>query len=274
MKNNPGIIVLLTRHHIGSLVFINNLIKQGINIKAIVQSDTIFSRNNNLLNFIKRLRIMGISLFIQITLIFIYMQIGLNISNFLSLFGINQKFLTLKQICKRDEIPLIRTTDINSDKTYNEIKSIEPDIIVSCYFNQILKNRIFNIPKVSTVNVHSSLTQKYRGLNNYFWVLVNNERESGVTIHEIDEGIDTGKIIAQRTVKINNTDTAMAIFVRLSQECAELFLNSMEKIINKQSTINDTSQSKYYSLPTKEAYWKFLETGRKLYHFSDFSTLF
>ncbi|MFA9408697.1 MAG: methionyl-tRNA formyltransferase [Candidatus Dadabacteria bacterium] len=274
MKNNPGIIVLLTRHHIGSLVFINNLIKQGINIKAIVQSDTIFSRNNNLLNFIKRLRIMGISLFIQITLIFIYMQIGLNISNFLSFFGINQKFLTLKQICKRDEIPLIRTTDINSDKTYNEIKSIEPDIIVSCYFNQILKNRIFNIPKVSTVNVHSSLTQKYRGLNNYFWVLVNNERESGVTIHEIDEGIDTGKIIAQRTVKINNTDTAMAIFVRLSQECAELFLNSMEKIINKQSTINDTSQSKYYSLPTKEAYWKFLETGRKLYHFSDFSTLF
>ena len=274
MKNNPGIVVLLTRHHLGSLIFVNNLIKEGVNIKAIVQSDTFFSKNNNLHNFIKRIRRMGISLFIQITLMLIYMQIGLNMSFILSFFGINQKILSLKQISKKYNIPMIRTTDINSNKTYNEIKSIEPDIIVSCYFNQILENRILSLAKVNTVNVHSSLTQKYRGLNNYFWVLVNNERESGVTIHEIDEGIDTGKIIAQRTVKINNTDTAMAVFIRLSQECAELFLNSIEKIINKKSTINDTSQSKYYSFPTKEAYWKFLKTGRKLYYLSDFSTLF
>lgn len=274
MNNNTGVIVLVTKHHIGSLIFVNYLLKHGVHIKAIIQSDTIFAKNNNIRNYIKRMKTMGAGILAQLFLVSLYMQIRMTASIALSLLGCKQKLLTLGQITKKYNIPLIRTKDINSAKTYAELKSLEPDIIVSSFFNQILRKKIFDIPKLNCVNIHAGLSQKYRGLTSYFWVLANNESESGVTIHEIDEGIDTGKIIAQKTVGIEKSDTAIGFFIKLSQECAELFLDSLDKIEKRKSGPNNTSRSHYYSMPTKEAYREFMKTGRKFFTLSDIEVLF
>lgn len=266
--------MLVTRNHIGSTIFVNQLFSSGVNILAIVESHAILAKDNSLANYIKRLRLMGARQTLQWTLVSLFTLARISLSTSLSYLGIRQKLFTIGQISKRNKIPIIRTKDINSEETVSHIKIFQPDIIVCAYFNQILKKGVCEIPKLNCVNIHLALSQKYRGLNSYFWVLVNNETESGVTLHEIDEGIDTGKVIAQRTVKIEDSDTAIGLFIKLAQEGAELFLSSLNDIAQGKFTINDTSGSQYYSTFTKEGYGELVKTGRKFFILADINDLF
>ncbi len=274
MKKDPGIIVLVTRNHIGSTIFLNHLVSSGVNIQAIVESQAILAKDNNLANYIRRLRLMGARQTLQWTLVSLYTLARISLSTLLSYLGIKQKMFTVGQISKRGNIPIIKTKDINCEETVSRIKSFKPDIIVCAYFNQILKKEICEIPTLNCVNIHLALSQKYRGLNSYFWVLVNNETESGVTLHEVDEGIDTGKVIAQRTVKIEDTDTAVGLFIKLAQTGAELFLSSLSDIAQRKFKVNDTSGSQYYSTFTKEGYGELIKTGRKFFIPADINNLF
>lgn len=274
MRKGPGTVVLVTRNHIGSTIFVNQLVNRGINIQAIVESHAILAKDNNLGNYIKRVRMMGAALSAQWLLVSLYTIFRISSSTVLSYFGCRQKILTIGQICKKNNIPIIKTKDINSEETISQIKSYQPDIIVCAYFNQILKKGICDIPKLKCVNIHLALSQSYRGLNSYFWVLANNESESGVTIHEVDDGIDTGKVIAQKRVKISDTDTAIGFFIKLSQIGGELFLSSLSDIEKGKFSVNDTSGSQYYSTLTKEGYGELIKTGRKFFILSDINALF
>ena len=274
MQKGPGIVVLVTRNHIGSVIFVNQLVSHGVNILAIVESHAILAKDNNLGNYIKRIRLMGARLILQWMLVSLYAVSRMALSILLSYLGIRQKLYTLGQISKRNKIPIIRTKDINSEVTLSRIKSFHPDIIVCGYFNQILKKDICDIPRLNCVNIHLALSQKYRGLNSYFWVLVNNEPESGVTLHEVDEGIDTGKVIAQRSVKISDSDTAIGLFIKLSQIGGELFISSLDDIEKGRFSLNDTSGSQYYSTLTKEGYSELVKTGRKFFMTGDINALF
>ncbi len=274
MHKGPGIMVLVTRNHIGSTIFVNQLVNHGINIQAIVESHTILAKDNNLGNYIKRISSMGAALSAQWLLVSLYTIVRITTSILLSYCGVRQKILTVGQICKRHKISIIKTKDINSEETISQIKSFQPDIIVCAYFNQILKKEICDIPKLNCVNIHLALSQKYRGLNSYFWVLANNETESGVTIHEVDEGIDTGNVIAQQRVKISDADTAIGFFIKLSQIGGQLFISSLGDIEKGISSVKDTSGSQYYSTLTKEGYAELMKTGRKFFIPGDINALF
>jgi|GEM_PF-2383047 len=274
MRKDPGIIVLITRNHIGSIIFVNQLVSHGVNILAIVESHAILAKDNDLGGYIKRVRLMGSRQTLQWTLVSLYTVARIALSILVSYMGIRQKLYTVGQISRRNKIPIISTRDINSVETLSRIRSFQPDIIVSGYFNQILKKDICGIPKLSCVNIHLALSQKYRGLNSYFWVLVNNENESGVTLHEVDEWIDTGKVIAQRLVRINDSDTAIGLFIKLSQIGGELFISSLGDIEKGVFRSNDTSGSQYYSTLTKEGYGELVKTGRKFFMPSDINALF
>ncbi len=274
MQKGPGIVVLVTRNHIGSTIFLNQLVNSGINLQAIVESQAILAKDNNVANYIKRLSSMGARLTLQWMLVSLYTIALITISTLLSYLGIKQKILTVGQISKRYKIPIIRTKDINNEETVASITTYQPDIIVCAYFNQILKKEICGIPKLNCVNIHLALSQKYRGLNSYFWVLANNESESGVTLHEVDEGIDTGKVIAQKRVKISDNDTAIGFFIKLSQVGGELFINSLSDIVKGNFKENDTSGSQYYSTLTKEGYGELVKTGRKFFIPGDINDLF
>ena len=78
------------------------------------------------------------------------------------------------------------------------IKKLSPDIIIVSSFNQIIPKPIISIPKLGVINIHPSLLPKYRGATPTVWALMNGEKETGVTIHFIeDERIDNGNIITQ-----------------------------------------------------------------------------
>lgn len=274
MNKQPGVVVLTTKGHIGSIIFLNKLVESGVNVLAVVESQTFMSRNNNYSNYLKQIKVMGFFQFVQVCFFFITIKNAFAISSLLSYVGRPQKLLSASQISKRFRIPIIKTKDINSSETIEKIEIFEPDIIVSGYFNQILKKNIIRVPKLKCVNIHLALAQKYRGLNSYFWVLARGELETGITFHEIDEGIDTGRVIAQKIVPINDKESAIALFIRLSRTGAQFFVDCLDKVGGGEYVELDMSCSKYYSTFTKEAYSELQQRGRSFFRLTDFKSLF
>ena len=143
---------------------------------------------------------------------------------------------TLKTIAIRNEIDYLHPVKIN-DKEFIEIaKSYNCDLFVSLSFNQIFKNEIIDIPKYKTINCHAGKLPFYRGRNVLNWVLINDEKEFGITVHYVDQGIDTGDIILQNTYPITDNDNYGSILEKAFSECGVLLYEAIELIKDGTST--------------------------------------
>ena len=109
---------------------------------------------------------------------------------------------SLSSYAKKKNIPYFYMENGSDTILENWVKQKNPDIIVIHSMSQLLKDNIFTIPKYKTINLHPSLLPQYRGPNPLFWIYLNMEEESGVTLHYIDKGEDTGDIIYQDSFKV------------------------------------------------------------------------
>ncbi len=109
----------------------------------------------------------------------------------------------------------IEANSVNSKEFRKQLIKLNPDIMLVGSWGEKFFKETFNIPKIATINVHPSLLPKYRGPNPYFWVLKNREKTTGVTFHLMDEGLDTGAILAQEEVEILPTDTGKSLKERV-----------------------------------------------------------
>ena len=136
---------------------------------------------------------------------------------------------------KSYNLPEIYARGVNTEVFRKKILKLRPDIILVGSWGEKFQKSTFNIPKIATINAHPSLLPKYRGPNPYFWVLRNQEQESGITFHLVDEKFDTGAILAQEEVKIYPSDTGKTlkertVLVARSVVC-DLLKNLNEDII-------------------------------------------
>ncbi len=110
---------------------------------------------------------------------------------------------------KNNEIPsekLINVDSVNCDECLKVLKKIKPDLIIVNGTRIISKNILNNVPALF-INTHVGITPEYRGVHGAYWALVNNDAENcGVTVHKVDEGIDTGDLIKQSKINITNDD--------------------------------------------------------------------
>lgn len=120
----------------------------------------------------------------------------------LSPFYNNNHHLRLENTCKKNNIPYFREKNINSISIINHIKESEPDFIIVTHFQRIIVKDIIIIPKYGCLNLHPSLLPFYRGMAPQHWPIINGEQKTGVTVHYIDEGVDTGNIIAQEEISL------------------------------------------------------------------------
>lgn len=158
----------------------------------------------------------------------------------------NNNHNSIQRIAQINHIEFIREKDVNSDVVKEKITNIHPDLIVSVHLRKILRKEIFSLAKHGAINMHPSLLPKYRGLSPQHQVLIHGESESGVTIHFIEEGIDTGDIVAQQKFEIKPTDyiadvqfKMLAIYKTLMVDALNLLQSDNFKAI-KQSE-NDIS---------------------------------
>ncbi len=149
------------------------------------------------------------------------------------------------------------------------LRELKPDVIVVVAYGKILPKEILELPRFGCVNGHASLLPKYRGASPIQWCIVCGETVTGITIQRMDEGVDTGDILAQRSVEIGDSETAEQLFERLSLVSAELMTETLEKLekgeIIPQS--QDEALASHAPILKKEmAQLDFTKTARELYN--------
>ena len=134
----------------------------------------------------------------------------------------------LKQFADKNNIPFYVHPNINSDEFRNLILPYDCDVFVSMSFNQIFKGPLINLPPMNTINCHAGALPFYRGRNVLNWVLINDETSFGVTVHYVDEGIDTGDIILQRQYEITDNDDYATLLEKAYIKCAEVLYDALK----------------------------------------------
>jgi methionyl-tRNA formyltransferase len=168
--------------------------------------------------------------------------------------GKKLQYTPVKQRAVELEIEVFQPENINDDKSKKILESINPDFIVVVAYGQILRKDILSIPRYGCYNVHASLLPKYRGAAPINWVIIEGENETGVTIMEMEEGLDTGDMILSSVIKIDKEDTTEDIHDKLANLGSELIVEALEKIFegNAEKTPQDHLKSSYASMLTKE----------------------
>jgi methionyl-tRNA formyltransferase len=114
-------------------------------------------------------------------------------------------------------LPVLQPEKIRGQDFLDRIKDFQPDLIVVTAYGRILPGHILNLPPLGTINVHGSLLPKYRGAAPVQWALLNGEQETGVTIMQMDEGMDTGDILLTEKIPISQADTAATLMKKLAE---------------------------------------------------------
>lgn len=120
--------------------------------------------------------------------------------------------------------------NVNDSENLEILASYKADIFVSMSFNQILKKQIIDLPPKGFINCHAGALPYYRGRNILNWALINDAREFGVTVHYVNEGIDTGDIVSQRKSTISDADTYATLLDRAITLCADTLFESLGEI--------------------------------------------
>ena len=96
-----------------------------------------------------------------------------------------------------------------------EIKAMEPDVCVVCAYGKILRKVFLDIPEYGVINIHASLLPKYRGSAPIQWSIINGDKKTGITIMQLDEGMDTGDMLMQKEIEISPEETGGSLFEKL-----------------------------------------------------------
>ncbi len=149
------------------------------------------------------------------------------------------EYSEVKKYALENNIPLFQFPKISRDGII-DLKALEPDLMVTAAYGQILSQEVLDIPKFGTINVHASLLPKYRGASPIQTAVINGDTETGVTIMKTEIGLDTGDIIDTVKTPIFENETAGDVCERLSKLGAELLLEVIDKI--EQGTAKYTHQ--------------------------------
>jgi methionyl-tRNA formyltransferase len=114
---------------------------------------------------------------------------------------------------------------------FKEIKNINPDLMVVIAYGQIIPEKILNLPKHGAINIHGSLLPKYRGAACVQAAILNNDKESGITIMQMEKGLDCGPILYKEKIKIDNRETAESLYNKLSLLAGEIIIKTLKKYI-------------------------------------------
>ncbi len=173
---------------------------------------------------------------------------------------------SVKATAKKHGVPYLTVSNINDPAFVEQVRALEPDIIVSFSAPQVIKDELLGVPKHGIINVHCSLLPEYRGCLPSFWHLYNSEPKGGATVHYMSKAIDDGDIILQRDVDISDCRTMFEHIGRTKQLAGEVILEAMEQIENGTAvrTHNDTTKGEYFTWPTKEQAREFKKRGKRL----------
>ena len=168
----------------------------------------------------------------------------------------------VKETALKYNLPVYQPRKVREPEFVELLRSLKPDVMVVAAFGQIITKEILEMPKYGCINVHASLLPAYRGAAPIQWAVINGDEESGVTIMQMDEGIDTGDMIEKAVVPIAEDETGGSLFDKLSHTGAKLcvkVLKDLEEgtaVGEKQPEESTTPYAKMIDKKMGEVDWK------------------
>ena len=146
----------------------------------------------------------------------------------------------VKEAAEKHGLPVYQPRRVRDAEAIEEIRKMEPDVIVVVAFGQILPESVLNLPKYGCMNVHASLLPKLRGAAPIQWSVIDGDKESGVTIMQMDKGLDTGDILLVEKYTLDPKETGGSLFDKLSGLGGPLLLQALEQA--EQGTLSPVPQ--------------------------------
>lgn len=151
-------------------------------------------------------------------------------------------------------LPVMQPERLKQPEAMEQLRVWAPDLIVVAAFGQILKKDVLDLPRFGCINVHASLLPRWRGAAPINAAIRHGDAETGVTIMQMDVGLDTGAMLARRSIRLSPTDTAGSVFQALSTLGADLLLETLPRWITGEITpqLQDDALATYAPMMKKE----------------------
>jgi methionyl-tRNA formyltransferase len=151
----------------------------------------------------------------------------------------------VKELALQMGLPVLQPTNIRDESFTAQLKEYNPDLIVLTAYGRILPGNIINLPPFGTINVHASLLPKYRGAAPIQWALINGETKTGITIMQMDEGLDTGDILLTEKTTISADETAGSLFAKLAELGGKALIKALKLL--KENKLTPVKQDENFA---------------------------
>ncbi len=181
-----------------------------------------------------------------------------------------KRWRRMDELIEKHQLKIYDTEDINSEASQKVLKSWDIDVMVTLYFDQILKKSVIDIPKVAALNMHPGRLPNYKGLWPEFWTLYHGEKKSGITIHHLNEKIDAGDIVAMSEFDVKEKESKVDLGLRGAHYGSRLLIKVLKKIQQGRSlpALKLKGKARYFSLPAKRHFEQYYARGGRLMSWS------
>ncbi|GFS23891.1 methionyl-tRNA formyltransferase [Elysia marginata] len=261
-----NVVVLYSAGHLGSAVIMNKLLTMpGVNIVGVVKAQPLTLSLQGRTRVINHLKKVGWK-FAWL----LFWQRCIQVLGYLTTLVfpfLRKRLKPAWKIAADHNIPVFHCGNINDAPCQQFIRQLQPDLLISAYFSQILKKNIISLPKIGVLNVHPGWLPVYKGAMAYFWVLNNGSDRGGVTIHWIDEGVDTGGILARKSFKLKAHATQESVLMYTAVIGARLLGRVLKRLMegkDPQLHIIQTHDEDdlYYPMPGEKAFESYFRQRR------------
>ncbi len=155
----------------------------------------------------------------------------------------------IKTLALQAKLKTFQPDNINSKESIKFLKDLGADLFVIVAYGQIFSQEVLDIPKIMPLNIHASLLPRYRGAAPINWAVINGDKKSGITIMFVTVKMDSGPVMTQQEIKIENQDTSLSLEEKLSKAGAQLLIEVIAKIDNKNYRLIDQDEEKVIYAP-------------------------
>ncbi len=176
-------------------------------------------------------------------------------------------YYSIKSLCKAYNVAYSHCDNVNSSEFIQRCKDLNIELIASVSPTQIFKKKLIDLPAHGCINIHTAKLPKYRGLYPVYWAMAHGEKFVGISIHYIEEGIDTGRVLLQDEVEIPEGATLDHMLTITKIKGGDLLVRAIHAIeAGKVNPVYVDGEGSYFSFPTAESYEQFKSHGDKIWY--------
>jgi len=155
----------------------------------------------------------------------------------------------IKTLAIKAKLKVFQPENVNNKESARFLKNLDADLFVIVAYGQIFSQEVLDIPKIMPINIHASLLPRWRGAAPINWAIINGDKKSGVTIMFVTVKMDSGPVMAQKEIKIEDKDTSATLEEKLSECGAQLLLQALTDIDNRNYRLVDQDEQQVIYAP-------------------------